>query len=148
MVLKKKLLTVFYKALSEARTDLAKDHISLADARIRDGLASKALFDTLKDFEDARTKIYKAFCKKDANGEPELVAGNYQFDPKDVDAMNKEVKILEDEEVDLKVDNPAKIVQFLNNTKYEPRVGEALIIDEVIELLAPNKPEERKADGN
>lgn len=147
MVLKKKLLTVFYKALSEARTDLARDHISLADARIRDGLASKALFDTLKDFEDARTKIYRAFCKKDANGDPELVAGNYQFEPKDVEALNKEVKILEDEEVELRVDNPAKITQFLNSTKYEPRVGEALIIDEVIALLEASKPGEKKGDG-
>jgi len=118
MILKKKYLTLFYKTLVDAKTDVAKNHISLADARIRDALATKVVFDHLRDFEEARKKIYDTLCKTDKDGKPDVANGNYQFDPENAKKMVEEVKILEDEEVDIKIDNPDKVKLLINNTKY------------------------------
>lgn len=148
MKLKKGLLTLFYKVLSEGRTDIAKDHISLADARVRDQLATKTLFDLLHEFEEARKKIYLEFCVKDSNKEPVYLEGNYQFKPSVVEEMTKEVKILEEEEVEIKIENPTKILMLMENTKYEPRVGDTIAIDEIIkniaESVAPKKQKDAK----
>lgn len=135
MTLKKGLLTLFYKVLSEARTDVEKDHISLADARIRDGLASKAVFDHLHDFEEARKKIFEEFCIKDKDGNPDLLGESYQFDKENVEKMSNEVKILENETVEIAIPNVDKVKQFIENTKYEPKVGETLHLDEIIMAL-------------
>lgn len=136
MLLKKKYLTLFYKTLAVAKSDVDKNHITLADARIRDALATKVIYDLLHDFEEARKKIYEEFCIKNEDGSPKLVNGNYQFEIADIKKMTEEVQILEDEEVEIKIDNPVKIKQFLNNTKYEPEVGEAIVIDEIIAQIA------------
>ncbi len=143
MKLKKGQLTLFYLALSQAKSNIEKDYISLADARIRDQLATKSLFDLLKDFEEARKKIYDVFCVKDAEGQPILLKENYQFEPKVVKGMTEEVRILENEEVEINIENPVKILLFLENTKYEPKIGETVIIDEIIQKItestAPKK---------
>lgn len=136
MILKKKYLTLFYKTLAEAKTDVAKNHISLADARIRDALATKVVYDLLKDFEEARKKIFDEFCIKNKDGNPDLKDGNYQFEGENVKQMMEEVKVLEEEEVTFEIKDPAKIKTFLNNTKYEPQVGESIVIDEIIALIA------------
>jgi len=130
MQLKKKYLTLFYLALSQAKAK------SLSEARIRDELATKSLYDSLRDFEEARLKIYKELCIKDDKDEPILLEGDkYTFSPENTPKMQAEVDILESEEIELKVKNPEKIKELIENTAYEPKIGEALIIDEIIALL-------------
>lgn len=125
MVLKKKLLTLYYLTLSQAKVD------SLAEGRFRDSVAKHA-FEALKEFELARIKIYEAFCVKDDKGEPKLVDNNYQFSREEAPKAAAEVKILEDEEVDVPITNAGKVKALIEATKYEPKVGETEVIDELL----------------
>jgi hypothetical protein len=131
MTLKKKLLVSFYKALRQTKP------LKLADARLRDQVLTKGLFDALHDFEEARKKIYLEFCVKNDKGEPIVMGNEYQFPPdkKDYDKAQEEIKILEEEEVEVPVANQPKIKEFLEATIYIPEIGESELIDEVIAKL-------------
>lgn len=153
MKLKKSQLTLFYKVLAEGRTDAAKDHTSLADARIRDGLASRQLFDVLKDFEEARKKVYETFCNRKEDGSVEFdKAGNYTFKitgkPSPLDQMAKERDILEAEEVEIKVEKPVQIMKLMENTAYQFKVGETVQLDEIIGLLVKESLPAPKKDAD
>ena len=136
MILKKKYLTLFYKTLAVAKSNVEENYISLADARVRDALATKVIYDLLRDFEEARKKIYVEFCNKNEAGEPDLIDDKYQFENSVVDKVNKELVTLENEEVEIEISNPEKVKQLLNNTKYAPEIGETVLIDELIALIA------------
>lgn len=137
MKIKKGDLTLFYQTLAEGRSNVEKDYISLSDARVRDNLATKIVFPILQEYEEHRKKIYETFCIKDKDGNPDMQNGiNYQFTLKDGKKVTEEKEILDEEEVEIKVENPAKILIFLENTKYQPKIGEALKIDELIAEVA------------
>lgn len=135
MTLKKKYLTIFYKTLAEGKSDVARNHISLADARVRDGLATKIIYGLLNEFEMARKKIYEEFAIKKEDGTVDMKGTEYQFKPEVLEELTNEIKLLEDEEVTFEVADPDKIKLFINNTKYEPAVGETILIDELLALI-------------
>jgi hypothetical protein len=128
MKLKKSHLVVFLKAIKE--TDLG-----LADSRIRDEFF-KPLFEETKNFEEAQQTIYKTLCKKDKDGNPEMTSlGQFQFEGENAKKVIEELDILSKEEVELTPKNTTKIKEFLENTSYKPKVGEADLLDDVLKLL-------------
>ncbi len=129
MVFKKKYLVVFLKALQET-------NLNLVDSRIRDEF-HKSLFETTREFEIGQQAIFKEFCIKNKDGEPEMTEkGEYQFNVGEPsESVKKETEILLEEEVELTPKNPAKIKEFLDLTEYKPKVGESEIIDEIIKLF-------------
>jgi len=125
MKLKKSTLEVFSSALAGTEGVLG-----LADARIRDRFA-KELKEATDLFIAEREKIYLKFCLKNKKGAPDLLNGTqYQFKREVVDEMMPEIKLLDEEEVELS-DQP-KIKEYLDKTEYTPKIGEAEIIDEII----------------
>ncbi len=129
MKLQKKYLVVFLKALQET-------NLSLVDSRVRDEF-HKDLFEATKDFETDQQAIFREFCIKNKDGEPEMTTkGEYQFDLGNAsESVKKETETLLEEEVELIPKNPVKIKEFLNLTEYKPKVGEIEMIDYIITQL-------------
>lgn len=104
--------------------------LSLSDSRVRDNFM-KPLGETLQTFVNDREVIYKNFCLKKEDGEPDLLEGNsYQFPPEKVEEINRELKVLGDEEVE--VSTPDKLKEILEKSEYKPKIGESEIIDEIL----------------
>lgn len=132
MILKKGLLTVFYKTLATSKP--AKFSI----ARVRDALTKK-VFDELHTFENDRKNIYEAFCVKDEDGKPLITNGMYSFElktpeltKKNVAKMQKEVEILSNEEIEIKIDNQDIIKNTIENTEFQPNMEEVELIEELL----------------
>lgn len=129
MKLEKKYLPVFLKTLQAT-------NLNLIDSRIRDDF-HKELFETTRDFEIAEQAVFKEFCIKNKDGEPEMtVSGQYQFTlGENSDNATKEREVLLAEEIELNPKNPAKIKEFLNLSEYKPKVGEIEMIDFILTQL-------------
>lgn len=128
MQLEKKYLELLFNLLKETEGEL-----NLADSRIRDSFI-KPLAEVTETYFKDRAKIYEAFCLKKEDGSIDfLVKGettSYQFPPEKLDEINQELITLGDELVDLP--NSEKIKDFINKTKYSPKVGEMESIDEIL----------------
>jgi len=124
MQIKKSELEVFYKVLRDTNSQL-----SLADSRIRD-LFMKKLGEQVETFTSERNKIYELFCKKDEEGNPAIVDGNYTFSIKDTDKIQKELDVLLAEEISLEV--PETIKAFMEVSPYKPEIGEVELIDSIL----------------
>lgn len=90
----------------------------------------KPLGEVTDQFIKDRNKVYETFCTKKEDGTPNLTDNQYQFTRDVVPALNAELAVLLDEEVDLTP--PEKIKEFLLNTGYSPKVGEVEAIDAII----------------
>lgn len=119
--IQKKSLELVYKTLN-------KTVLSFADARIRDAFIKHVKALTLEYYKQ-RQDIYKELCiKKDKK--PVIKDGHYEFDPKNVDKVNKEINILNAEYVEVMGDT--KVLQIIQKTSYEFSAGEAEQLDEFI----------------
>lgn len=104
--------------------------LSLKESRERD-IFIKPFFEVVKTYEQDREKIYKEFCIKNENGEPDLKDGkSYQFPTEKLDELNKELETLNTEEVEVNVYALTK--EVLEKSEYKPKVGETEIIDEFL----------------
>lgn len=122
MKIEKKYLILFLKSLKET-------NLNLTDSRMRDEFY-KDLFEATKSFEEAQQAIYKSLCKKDKDENPEMTElGQYQFEGENAKKVVEELEILNNEEVEFTIKNPAKIKEFLNLTEYKPKVNESEMID-------------------
>ena len=110
--------------------------LNLSEARARDSFI-KPLSDVTQSYYDQREAIYKHFCIKNEEGTPDLKDGNkYQFNPKQLDEINAELKTLGDEEVEVNfTDNPQLIKEILEKSAYTPKLMESEIIDNIINLI-------------
>lgn len=127
MKVAKKHLEVFYLVLKDTK-------LKLADARIRDAFM-KPLGVEADQFMADRTKIYETFCLKGEDGKPDIKDGKYHFPPEKLDEINAELKTLAEEEVEFVVPEKLKEKEIIQNTEYSPKVGESLIIDELISKM-------------
>jgi hypothetical protein len=116
MILKKGLLTVFYKTLATRKP------VKFSVARVRDALI-KNVFDILHTYENDRKKIYEKYCTKGKDGKPLITNNQYSFkgdtDEKtkeNVENVIKEVEILDNEEVEIAVANQPIILDCIENT--------------------------------
>lgn len=135
MILKKGLLTVFYKTLETRKP------VKFSVARVRDALI-KNVFDILHTYENDRKKIYEEYCTKGEDGKPLITNNQYSFkgdtDEKtkeNVENVIKEVEILDNEEVEIAVANQPIILDCIENTEYKPEAGEVELIEELITKL-------------
>lgn len=126
MKIKKRLLETGFKAL------MATEHLTLKESRIRDAFL-KDFTDLLQTFENDRKKIYEKFCTKDINGQPQIKDNTYSFGEADATVLIKEIEELLEEEVEIK--SSPEIKKFLEETSYNPKFGEADLIDQLISLL-------------
>lgn len=131
MKIKKKHLELVFKVLHNTK-------LSLVDSRIRDPFLKDLSERFTRSLED-RKKIMEEYCKKDAEGVPELTtdankAPLYHFDGENIPKVQGELTTLseEEEEFDLPQDKIEKIVSFMEATTYEPAYGESEQIDETI----------------
>jgi len=132
MKIKKKLLVLFYLTLAQSKP------ATLAAGRVRDMLVtpSKPLFESLKEFEEARKKIYEEFCDKDEDDKPIVNDNQYRFSkPENAIKQRDETTILEEEEVELSIVYPEIVKALIESTGYEPKVGETETIDEILALI-------------
>lgn len=104
-----------------------------ADARTRDRFA-KSLSEEYDNFIKNRQEIVKALAKKDKKGEPIVENDQYQFDPKNIDKLNKEITELLDEEVEINttVTIPQVRVMIENSTN-DFNMGETDAFDNFFE---------------
>jgi len=138
MTLKKGLLTVFYKTISGGKP------VKFSVARVRDVLIRK-VFDELHTYENDRKKIYEAYCNKDENEKPIITNNSYSF-MKDtpeatkeaVESVQKELEILNNEEVEIPVANQPIIKDCIENTEYKPEAGEVELIEILLSALDQN----------
>lgn len=138
MILKKGLLTVFYKTLTNNKP------VKFSIARVRDVMIRK-VFDELHDYETHKKDIYEKFCNKDENGKPIITDGSYSFlkdndkDTKEtIEKVQKELDILNNEEVEIPVANQPIIKDCIENTEYKPKAGEVELIEILISALDQN----------
>jgi len=138
MILKKGLLTVFYKTISGGKP------VKFSIARVRDVLIRK-VFDELHAYETDRKAIYEEFCNKDAEGKPIIENGSYSFlkekkedTEKTIESVQKELDILNNEEVEIPVANQPIIKDCIENTEYKPEAGEVELIEILISALDHN----------
>ncbi len=124
MKVKKQHLEILFSTLKGTENIL-----SLPDSRKRDAFL-KALSSELETFYKERTVIYETFCDKDENGKPDIKDDKYHFAPEKFDEINGELKTLGDEEVTIDL----SITGVLEKSEYKPKIGEAEIIDKLIEL--------------
>lgn len=110
--------------------------LSLSESRARDSFM-KPLGDALNDFYKQREAIYQHFCIKNEDGTVKWINGNqYEFLKTDVEAINKELVVLSDEEVDVNfTDNPGQIKTILEKSDYKPKVGEMEVFDQIISQI-------------
>ncbi len=113
--------------------------LTLPEARIRDQFI-KQLEDLTNNFYQDREKIYRAYCVNLEDGTPDLKNGNqFQFTLENLPKQESEVKILNDEEVEITVPEPNPIFpglkSILEKSTYLPKVGEAEKIDQIINSL-------------
>lgn len=128
MKLKKLSLALLFLTAKETEGEL-----SLQEARVRDTFLNEIKQD-LRTFEEDRKVIYEKFCVIDEKtGKCDLSDGNYHFDPNNLDIINKELRTLYDEEVEVPIDPKINIV--LSKSKYKPKVGEVEIIDNFLSQL-------------
>lgn len=127
MQIKKSSLEVLFLTLKGTEGIL-----NLADARIRDTFL-KPVIESYETFIKERTTIYETFCDKKEDGTPDIEDNRYKFS-KEVQAQaDAELKTLYDEEITL--ETPEKLKEFMEKSEYNPKVGEADIIDEIIGKL-------------
>ena len=126
MQLQKKNIELFFKVIKEYKTP------KMVLGRIRDSFL-RDLAPKLEQYTKDREEILIKFSVKKEDGTPDIQDNKYQFEPKDTDELNKELIILGDEEVEI---TPApEIKNFIEETSYETKVGETVIIDEIITKL-------------
>ena len=112
------------------------------EARLRDRFL-KLVLEEYKTSEGERIKICESLCVKDKDKKPVMKKikdnnGNevesYDFTPANLAKFEKELNILQNEEVKLKLegDEPKRLIKLIETTKYEPKYGEAEIIDNEI----------------
>lgn len=107
--------------------------LNLADARIRDTFM-KSLLEQADIYINQKQTIYKTFCSKNEQGEPDLLDGNkYQFPTDKLEEINKELLILSEEEVELPTND--KIKEFVEISEYKPKIGEVDLIDDLMKLF-------------
>lgn len=103
---------------------------TMEQSRKRDAFI-KPLISELETFFKDREVIYKAYCVNKEDGTPDLIEGNkYQFEPENIEAVTKEITILNDEEVDIETFETLK--EILEKTTYSPKIGETETIDQII----------------
>ena len=98
--------------------------LSLSEARMRDMFLNK-LLEPLQTYIQDRDKIYKEFCIKDNEGNPDLLDGTkYQFDKDKIDEINKELIELNDEEIEIEIPSIlslSKLKEILEKSEYKPK---------------------------
>lgn len=128
MQLQKKYLEILFNVLKGTEGEL-----NLAESRIRDSFI-KPVADVTDTYFKDRAKIYEAFCLRKEDGSVDFLikdgSTSYQFPPEKLEEINKELITLGDEEVELPQND--KIPEFIDKTKYSPKVGEMEIIDEIL----------------
>jgi len=129
MKIQKKYLKLLLETLSSSKQKFAV-------ARIRDEFASTVAQEYQK-YEKQRIALCDELCIKDKDKKPLLKDDKYQFTEKNGEKWQKEYIILNNEEVDLPLKSVdiKTIKKVVEDTSYEPEIGEAKIIDEIIELI-------------
>lgn len=125
--MQKKHLELFYNLLKG--TDGV---LNLSESRIRDSVM-KTVEQPLIQFGEDRKKIYETFCDKDENGKPDIADGKYKFTDPVLPEVNKELKTLYEEPVNLTL--IAGVKEILEKTNYTPKYGEMELVDEIISKL-------------
>lgn len=105
--------------------------ISLAEGRIRDVFYTQAVEKYIASDKE-RVKVIENFCKRDDDGKPVVIAGQYKFNDEVIEEYNKEISLFFQETVELPSDNKDQIVSFIERTKYEPKAGQSVIIDALL----------------
>lgn len=123
----KRQLEVFFLTLKGTEGVL-----SLKDARVRDSFM-KPLIEATQTFESDRRAIYVKFCDKDEEGNPNITNDEFKFKKDVVEEMGKELETLMDEEVVFTI--PEGLKEIMDQSAYKPKVGESMIIDEILEKL-------------
>lgn len=126
--IKKGSLEVFFNL-----TKGTEGALNLAESRIRDTFI-KSLSEVTQTYIDDRNKIYVAFCIKNEDGQPDLVDGDkYKFPKEKRDELAQELETLFEEKVEL--DTPVGLKEILEKSEYKPKLLEAEVIDNIINLL-------------
>lgn len=110
--------------------------LNLRESRTRDAFL-KPLTEITQTFEAERRVIYEKFCTKKEDGTPDIDDQKYKFPPEDLAAVNEELKTLYSEEVEVPVLVPSALLAILERSNYQPKIGEAAVIDEVLAALDP-----------
>lgn len=126
MQLEKKYLELFYKVVKEYKTN------KMAQGRLRDS-ALRSLGDPTDQFIKDRNEIYVKFCDKKEDGTPDIIEDKFKFLPTVIEEVNSELKTLGEELVEVTL--PSEIKNFIEESSYETKAGETLVIDEIIEKL-------------
>ena len=126
MKIEKKYLDLLLKVTQNSKCNLK-------EARIRDKFI-KNIVDEYKTKEEDRVKICEALCVKGKDKKPIMKNNNYQFTPENIPKFQKEFEALLSEKVTLTLlpIDAKLILKLIDNTKYEPEIGEVEIIDEQI----------------
>ena len=129
MKISKKYLEICAKLLKDCDP-------SLADGRIRDRFY-KTLIEDLKTYYEDQEKILIKFCEKDSDENPiirtnEKNEKTYTFSPENAPKVEEEILKLNKEQTEISCDQPEKIKELIENTTYKPKVGETIIIDELL----------------
>ncbi len=132
MTIKKANLEVFFYALKGTEGVL-----TLAESRVRDAFI-KPLAEYTDTYLKDRQKIFETFCLKKEDGTNDLKTEkdgtqSYQFPTEKLEEINKELKTLAEEEVELEA--PEKLKEILEKTEWKPKTGEVAIFDEIITKL-------------
>jgi len=104
-----------------------------ADARRRDVFLKK-LQDSYKEYNEQIQTIYKEFCIKDENGEPKVEDNKYTFENAILEKLNEEIKVLNEEEINIDGD----VKDLIENSEAELKVGMTDILQEVLDEKNPD----------
>lgn len=104
-----------------------------ADARRRDVFLKK-LQDSFKEYNEQIQAIYKEFCIKDENGEPKVEDKKYTFENAILEKLNEEIKVLNEEEINIEGD----VKDLIENSEAELKVGMTDILQEVLDEKNPD----------
>jgi hypothetical protein len=149
MKIKKSHLKVAIEALA------GSDELTLRDSRTRDR-AIKTLNASHEEYIGDQKKVIHQFCERGADGEPDVKIKNgqtfYSFSSEDGIEYKKESELLNEEKISFKPSQ--EVISFIEETNYNPKVGEADIIYEVLDGMkkeiktqkakASNKPATKK----
>lgn len=126
---------------------LKETKLPFQQARQRDRVITQ-LIGQAKLFNDDRNKIAQEFCAKDEQGRPKVENDNYVFDTDESkQACIKEINILLGETIDINVDDINSLKTIMNNTLYEPKVGEAEFIEKLLEYVKKPNPKAKKSSA-
>ena len=121
--MQKKYLELLFNLVKEYKTP------KMVQARIRDGFL-REISPVVDQFFKDRNEIYIKFCDKKEDGEPDIIDNKFKFNPELLTEINEELNVLGNETVEIKF--VPEIKNFIEESSYETKAGETLLVDEII----------------